>query len=131
MQIVSRKWIRSVSRELIFFCVLAALLFSCGEGIRLFPFPSEIIENADVASSDKRVSYQENVQRIEKKQENYQSGSHRDKKHHRSAGGNFGWNFSPFSDLVVSNKTDIEPGARFFRSRQVRIPLSGRAPPVS
>lgn len=55
-------------RALFLFGVFAGLLFSCGEGIRLFPFP--VIERGLEWKSSAPVSYQKNVCRFETRQEN-------------------------------------------------------------
>src|SRR5688572_26138653 len=61
--------------------VLAGLLVSCGEGIRLFPFP--FLETSQSINTkwktDGEISYQKNIHRFESKHENYQVKLQRDK----------------------------------------------------
>ena len=60
--------------------VLAGLLFSCGEGVRLLPFPSsEITGNLQTElKSDNKIPYQPNIHRFETDQRNFQKKIQRD-----------------------------------------------------
>ena len=66
MQRKSRGNCQSLFHALLYFGVLAGLLFSSGEGIRLFPFPPTAQNEKSFLSDDKDSDYKENVFRFEK-----------------------------------------------------------------
>lgn len=65
-------------------CVLTGLLFSCGEGIRLFPFPETepaTVNRTNLDIGDK-IPYQINVHRLEDSQGSVKTKSQRGSQHH-------------------------------------------------
>jgi hypothetical protein len=115
------------------FTVFAGLLFSCGEGVRLFPFPLAEIGQKDLSplKDGKEPNYQENIHRFENKQENYQSkiedGEFPDRWAHFISPPFYlkssGISFSPDTYLSFNHRT--------FKSRFFCGFCGGRAPPVS
>jgi hypothetical protein len=74
---------QSACRAVLLLGVLAGLLFSCGEGIRLFPFPPEATENENSNwKSGETVVYQKNLHRFENKLGGNDSKTQRDDPHH-------------------------------------------------
>ena len=71
-------------RAAILCALLSGLLFSCGEGIRLFPFPE--IETAKNDSSqlnfENKIPYQFNIHRLDDGQGNQKTKSQRNLQHH-------------------------------------------------
>jgi hypothetical protein len=131
MQNFSRQYYQSFFRAALLICVLTGLLFSCGEGIRLFPFPlPETAQNAKWKSSGE-IGYQENVHRFESKQENYQPNFQRDKIKHHLTNGFKALNISLSFALPARRKTDFSINSQFFKSRFIAASLASRPPPVS
>lgn len=130
MGIVGPKRMRSAPGALALFGVLAGLLFSCGEGIRLLPFPvSELTENTSLSSKHgARIGDQKIVHRLEKRQETSPS---KPKPHKPWAVENAGSGISGISFTSNSGKTPSYLEARSFSSKFSATALKGRAPPVS
>lgn len=119
-------------RALSLFCVMAALLFSCGEGIRLFPFPVQVSDQNTALgySGGERIQYEENAPRIERSRENDENGDRsvgRDQHNAYIAGS--GITFSGAAS-VTDTATDVTFRS-VFDSLQIASRLHGRAPPRS
>lgn len=120
----------TVFRAVVLFGVLAGLLFSSGEGIRLFPFPpSAAAQNEKSFLSDgKESDYKENIFRLEKGEGSFS-------KFQRSAKDYWaGFQMpqkSPFFRLAVIFQTDSAFIPRVFQSRFVSQTPGSRAPPFS
>ena len=120
-------------RAAFLFVVFAGLLFSCGEGIRLFPFPSaEIAQNISSSLKESKESgYQKNILRSGDKQENYSSKS-------RGADFQKHWghyltalNKLRFTDSAGSRNIYLSFNYQAFKSRFLSNTCGSRAPPIS
>ncbi|HLM00772.1 MAG TPA: hypothetical protein VK400_06930 [Pyrinomonadaceae bacterium] len=130
MQKISWQSGQSVLRAFVFLGVLTGLLFSRGEGIRLFPFPPEATENNhSVWKSGGELVYQKNLHRLESKPGDYLSKIQRDHQHHY-------WSkaFSPLDDApllfffrALCGNVLFDGG--FFKSRLFSFSGASRAPP--
>lgn len=117
-------------RALLLSGVLAALLFSSGEGIRLLPFPSFAAQNEKSFLNDGRESdYKKNVFRFEKGEGSFL-------KFQRSS--KDCWTESskipqksPVFKLAVIFQTDSAFISRSFKSRFISRSAGSRAPPFS
>jgi|SRR5215213_9630008 len=112
--------------------VMIGLLFSCGEGIRLFPFPSAAAQNKNSKlQSDGQVGYQKNAHRFENKPDNYLSKIQRDNQTHYCTNRFDALDNAP--PLVVSNSLEIGVlfNSRFLKSSLFASFGASRAPPVS
>ncbi|HEX8735679.1 MAG TPA: hypothetical protein VF721_10175 [Pyrinomonadaceae bacterium] len=123
---------RVLFRAVLLCGVLAGLLFSCGEGIRLFPFPPVASPNKYSGwQSDGHVKYQENAQRFENKQGNQHSKIQRDNQTHYWTGAYDALHNAP--PLAVSHS--LESGVLFnsgvFKSSFFAADAASRAPPFS
>ena len=131
MQIFFLQKYQFIFRAVLLCGVLTGLLFSCGEGIRLFPFPpSEITRNPNFKwRSEEKIGYQENVHRFETKQEK-QSKFQRDNPH-QGTDVYQALNDSPFIAAGALFKPNLS--VEFQTAKSVKIVESGssRAPPVS
>lgn len=112
--------------------VLAGLLFSCGEGIRLFPFPPEAAatnENSGWKSGGAPV-YQKNLHRFETKQGNQPSKIQRGQQHLYWATA-AGAPFQPAPRLSFSSHraANVSADSGIFKSRLFSLVGAGRAPP--
>ena len=119
-------------RALSLYGVMAALLFSCGEGIRLFPFPvQESDQSTALRSVDSdRIQYEENVPRIEKDREKSGRGDNHFSGDQQSAFlARLGFSLSE-TTLRGNVQTGIS-ARRAFTSFQAVSRLRGRAPPLS
>ena len=135
MQEIFLKNCRFFSRAVLFFGVLAALLFSCGEGIRLLPFPAFGTgqgENSNLENAEKS-GYQKNVLRFNAGEGGGGSNSSKAKRGGQEfPAGDFaalGWLpvLRPNHRLMVYSKES----AGIFESRFAALPLGSRAPPFS
>jgi hypothetical protein len=136
MQQLSLEIYRRTCHGVLLFGVLTGLLFSCGEGIRLFPFP-EAERTAGIEfsrKSEEKILYQKNVRRFETRQEN-QAKSQRDNSHRYRVSVHPAPSDSPFilsrlsaTLLVIGSRPRFQSAKSF-----ERIGSSGgsRAPPVS
>lgn len=122
-----------VFRLVILFGVLAGLLFSCGEGIRLFPFPAaEIIgEKQSRLKDGEETGYQKNIHRFEKGEGNYQSRLQRESRHHQWTDVFKILKYSPFSASAIWGGIDFLFDSQSFKSRFPSASLGSRAPPFS
>ena len=122
-----------VFRAIVLFVVFAGLLFSCGEGIRLFPFPfTKTPQNiSSEVETDEDRNYEKNLHRFENNHTNLQSKIQRGNLQHH-------WNsafgkveFLAFAKLSVSDKINVSLNPQIFKSRLISAALGSRAPPVS
>ena len=126
------KNLHSLLRALSLYSVMAALLFSCGEGIRLFPFPVEETDQGTALRTvdGEGIQYEENVPRIEKDREKagrVDSSVSRDLQSAFLA--RFGFTLS-VATLRANGQAGIS-APRAFTSFQAASRLRGRAPPLS
>ncbi|HEX8287516.1 MAG TPA: hypothetical protein VF556_05970 [Pyrinomonadaceae bacterium] len=120
-------------RIVFLFAVFTGLLFSCGEGIRLFPFPpaEKSRNNLFRLESQTESGYEKNIHRFENTQLNSQSKSQRDNRQTHWSGvchahENFSFlNSSDCSEINTSFNTQT------FHSRFAFSLISSRAPPIS
>lgn len=132
MQFIVAKRVLNVSRLLVLLGLLAGLLFSYGEGIRLLPFGgSGVSSNSQITSNQHiYVEYQKNILRISKTRKEENNGFHSLDPHDLQAvladHGRFVCSFS-LAIVETSNEFSHEVVgiAQFMRS------VNGRAPPVS
>jgi hypothetical protein len=118
-------------RFAIMLSVFAALLFSCGEGIRLFPFPEEFSPNQNAKfKNGGGFDYQKNIHRFENKQGNNQLKVKRDSDEFSAKGFNAPFAVTKFAALDLSDKNSFFNSARL-KSRLLPASLKSRAPPVS
>lgn len=84
MSRVPNKKIELIFRTFVLSLVLCGLLFSCGEGIRLFPFPSNERTKNDSSqlNVEDKLLYQYNVHRFEDRQGNHKTKSQRNTQNH-------------------------------------------------
>ena len=84
MKKVSTQKYFQIFRAAVLFAVLIGLLFSCGEGIRLLPFPAPELSTAshEVLIFETEIPYQYNAPRFEKNQGNQSSKSQTDNSNH-------------------------------------------------
>jgi hypothetical protein len=130
MQKFSRKSVQSVFRAVVLLGVLTGLLFSCGEGIRLFPFPPEATgyKHSGWQSGD-AIVYQKNLHRFENKQENSPSKIQRDNHQHYWTNAAGAPNDAPLSSLSSARRIDVLFDPAVFRSRLFSFSRASRAPP--
>jgi hypothetical protein len=110
--------------------VLTGLLFSCGEGIRLFPFPSAAAHKHSKLQTDGQLGYQKNAHRFESKSGDYLSKIQRDNQPHYWTSRAAALDHAP--SLVVSNspETGVLFDSGFFKSSLFASFGASRAPPV-
>jgi len=121
-----------ILRAVLLIGVLAGLLFSCGEGIRLFPFPpAETSNQHSEWKSEAAVGYQKNIHRLESRQGNQSSKIQR---HHEPPPfGTNGYHAPPGARLFsFSNfcESSVLFNSRFFKSRLFSFSGASRAPPL-
>ena len=110
--------------------LMAGLLFSCGEGIRLFPFPVDRVGVASSIRTDdgQRIQYEENIPRLVDRREKDERDLGNVSGHHTSL---LAGTDSSLSDVARSGNALAGlsersfPNSLLFASR-----LRGRAPPV-
>ena len=118
-------------RAAVLCAVLTGLLFSCGEGIRLFPFPETETTKSDLSqlNFENEIPYQFNLHRFEDRQENHKTKSQRNSQNHF-------WiqdgllNDSVFRISITGKKNNFPTVAKI-----LKFPLSSesgesRAPPL-
>jgi hypothetical protein len=123
----------SAFRAAVLFGVLAGLLFSCGEGIRLFPFPPATAAARGLNSEWKNGGendYQKNVHRFENTCVNCHSKIQRGEHHKPLADVYHAPNRRNLLDAAVCCKIDFSFNPRFFKSRLIAVAGGSRAPPV-
>jgi hypothetical protein len=130
MQKKSRGNCQPLFHALLYFGVLAGLLFSSGEGIRLFPFPSPASAQNEKSflSDGKKSDYKENVFRFEKGEGSFS-------KFPRNAK-DFWASFqtpqkSPVFKLAFIFQADSAFVRSVFKSRFISQSPGSRAPPFS
>lgn len=81
---VPNRKIQKIFRALVLGGVLIGLLFSCGEGIRLFPFPAKETTQNDSSqlNPENKIQYQYNIHRFEDRQGNHKTKSQRNSQNH-------------------------------------------------
>ena len=132
MQGVFLKNSRFFARAFLFFGVLTALLFSCGEGVRLLPFPvlGSGQDEKSVLRNAKHSGYQKNVLRFDAGEGNNSSKIKR------------GGKDSPAVDFVEPGTTSVfrphcqlafwsENSAENFKTQSPVLHMGSRAPPFS
>jgi hypothetical protein len=113
--------------------VFAGLLFSCGEGIRLFPFPPvETAENTHSEwKSGEPTGYQKNVQRPEIRQGNPASKIQRPPPPpHFWTSGYHALDNAPLLSFSGLREADVLFDSGFFKSRLFSVSGASRAPPA-
>ena len=97
--------IRLIFRTVVLCAVLSGLLFSCGEGIRLFPFPAveKTKNDRNKLNFEDKILYQFNAPRFEDTQGNFKTKSQRNSQHQHQWTENGAVNNPPFS-LIVTGK---------------------------
>ena len=118
-------------RAVLFFGVLGGLLFSCGEGIRLFPFSSEKAENYENARNQNKIPHQFNLHRFENDRNGFHAESHgngsNSSPHLTNACGNYE---NPlFSPKAVSFQIAETELSAALKSRRLGNNRGKRAPP--
>jgi hypothetical protein len=123
---------RVLFRAVLLCGVLAGLLFSCGEGIRLFPFPFETTPNKYSGwQSGGHVNYQKNAHRFENKQGNYLSKIQRDNQTHYWTNRYDALHNAPPLAVSHSLENGVLFNSRVFKSSFFAADGASRAPPVS
>ena len=69
---------RTKFTAIIFLNVLAGLLFSCGEGVRLLPFPNSEVAGKSQFQERNKIPYQPNVLRFDNGKAKYKTKNQRD-----------------------------------------------------
>jgi hypothetical protein len=111
--------------------VLAGLLFSCGEGIRLFPFPPEAtLHKYSEWKSGAALNYQKNIHRPESRQGNQAAKIQRHNQPHFWTNGYHAPNAAPLLASVIRRETDVLFNPGFFKSRLFSFSGASRAPPL-
>jgi hypothetical protein len=110
------------------FGLLAGLLFSNGEGIRLLPFPSSEISRfpSSEFKENSESNYQKNIHRIESRANFYQEKSQQ--KHCTDL--SFSLNISPFRALENRQKELSSVRLILFQSEKLTAQIGSRAPPL-
>ena len=119
-------------RDLSLYGVMAALLFSCGEGIRLFPFPVQASGQSTALGivGGERIQYEESVPRIEKDRKRDGHGdSHFSRDQQSAFLARLGFSLSEAT--LPGNVQARISARRAFTSFQAVSRLRGRAPPLS
>lgn len=120
-------------RPAVLFVVFAGLLFSCGEGIRLFPFPfAEKTQNlsSELQNVEER-DYERTFHRFENNQANFQSKAQRFNLPHDWTGVGRGFDRTAFLKIADWHKAGLLLCLQVFKSRFISAPSESRAPPVS
>lgn len=110
--------------------VLAGLLFSCGEGIRLFPFPTAEATHSAWKSGEP-TGYQKNLHRLESRQGNPAAKIQRPPQpQHFWTDGFHALDNAPLLSFSGFREADVLFNPRFFKSRLFSISGASRAPPA-
>jgi hypothetical protein len=119
-------------KAIILLNVLAGLLFSCGEGIHLLPFPSsQLAETSKSQLQEKnKIPYQPNVLRFDNGKAKYQTKTQRDKQ--QKLYSNDALNSEKLSSFASNNfgKNVRLFGENRFKSLFLIYSKGSRAPPV-
>jgi len=132
MQFIVAKRVLSVSRLLVLFGLLAGLLFSYGEGIRLLPFSgSGVAPNPQITSNQHiYIEYQKNILRISKPRKEESNGFHSlDPQYLQAVLVDRGRFICSFSLVIAETSNDFSHQA--VGITQFTRLVKGRAPPVS
>lgn len=119
-------------RAVLLFGLLNGLLFSCGEGIRLFPFPnSEAASQIEFETKLNNGSdYEKNFHRFENQFANYQQKNQQNNCNHWLNNGSLVKNLSK-KPTIIASKTSSSFQADSIISRLTDQNLGSRAPPLS
>jgi hypothetical protein len=123
---------RFLFRAVLLTGVLAGLLFSCGEGIRLLPFPPEAAtrENSGWKSGAATV-YQKNLHRFESRQGNQPAKIKRDNQHLYRTNSAYAPAPAPRLSFSSVRASTVLPDSGIFKSRLFSFVGAGRAPPFA
>jgi hypothetical protein len=114
-------------RTVLLFGLLNGLLFSCGEGIRLLPFPP--VETSYELRTGSDGNYQKNIHRIESQPSNAQFKYQRESDDHWAYFENSRPDFLR-SGLTDEPQTDFPVRSPFSRSPLLPANIGSRAPPI-
>ncbi len=83
MKKVPNRKFQKIFRAIVLCGVLTGLLFSCGEGIRLFPFPFAETAKSDLSNLnfENKLPYQINILRLEDGQKKFKTKSRHNDQH--------------------------------------------------
>ncbi|MEK7724737.1 MAG: hypothetical protein AAB336_10340 [Acidobacteriota bacterium] len=118
-------------RAVLLFGLLNGLLFSCGEGIRLFPFPNS--EAASQIEFEPKINngtdYEKNFHRFENHSTNFQV---KNQKSHHNHWLNATLSLKAFdlNKLAITQKQGVSEYQTLFDSRLFSQTLGSRAPPL-
>ena len=122
--------VQFIARSVILMGLLIGLLFSCGEGIQLLPFPATGLDGniGRFIETTGPTSYNENVLRFEKKPENNKS-----KPQHDVLLGTADTSLREGGELALAADVNIKiPDHNpLLKSQSFHSSTHGRAPPVS
>jgi len=122
--------VQFIARAVILMGLLIGLLFSCGEGIQLLPFPATDLHSIIDGSLETTgpTSYNKNVLRFEKKPENSKS-----KPQHDGLSGTADSGLRERGDIALAadGKAKVPDHNALLKTRSFRTSIQGRAPPVS
>jgi len=123
---------QSVFRAVILCGLFVGLLFSCGEGIRLFPFPAAKIalDTDSEYKGETKTDYQKNIHRFENNQGNLAATYQRDNPLHYWANNDNALNDSPFLALATRQAIGFLPDHKVFNSHLFLSSPGSRAPPA-
>ena len=122
-----------VFRIVLLSVVFAGLLFSCGEGIRLCPFPlAETAQNNPFQLKNSQdPDYEKNIHRFENAKANSQLKSQRENRQTHWANVYNALENLSFLDLSDCSEINIAFNPQTFQSRIAFASIRSRAPPVS
>ena len=122
---------RILFRTFVLCVVLTGLLFSCGEGIRLFPFPEIEPTKNDLSqlNFENKIPYQYNIHRLEESRENHKTKSQRNSQNHYFAT-SIAVNDSIFRVLIKGLKSDFPTAAEHLKLPLFSESGESRAPPL-
>jgi hypothetical protein len=120
-------------RAVVLFIVFAGLLFSRGEGIRLFPFPfTQASQNASSElQNDEEFDYEKNLHRFESNQTNSQPKIQPGNLQIYQAEISNRLCHSSFFRFSSAGKADFSSNPQIFKSPRISALSGSRAPPVS
>jgi len=133
MKKVSTQKYLIIFRAVVLFAVLSGLLFSCSEGIRLFPFPisESSTANDTLQNSEAEITYQFNAHRFEDlSRANHKTESRSDYFLHFWIG-NSGLFKSFSTQLIFEQKTKLSPIWKTFKLPEFSGSGESRAPPFA
>ncbi|CAN5682000.1 hypothetical protein BH20ACI4_BH20ACI4_09110 [soil metagenome] len=122
---------RLLFRTAVLCAVLTGLLFSCGEGIRLFPFPEAETPENDLSqlNFENKIPYQFNIHRLEDRQGSFKTKSQRNTQNHYLI------ESGAISDSIFRISNDREKFNFPTAAENLKLPLfsesgESRAPPL-